>query len=228
MTFDRCRHVSARRGGRGFTLVEILVVMSLLSLIALAMGSALRTTAQTEERVDQKLLRTDEMRVASDFLRGVLGRISAQKAAGPVTAGESPFVFAGAAQELAWVGIMPARYGVGGRFYFRLAVESLPSGRALVLRFLPWDGANTRPDWSRAETYALVPDAVALEVRYEDANVEPPEWTPQWSSPDSLPQRVLLSLQTAQGPWPDMVVAMRVLPGSDPRGSGGAVFGGSR
>ncbi len=36
----------------GFTLVEMLVAMTLLSLLVLAMGSALRATAQTEERVD--------------------------------------------------------------------------------------------------------------------------------------------------------------------------------
>jgi general secretion pathway protein J len=213
---------------RGFTLIEVLVVMSLLSLIALAMGSALRTTAQTEERVDQKLARTDEMRVANDFLRSVLGRVSAQKLTEPVAVGQSPYVFSGTAQELRWIGIMPARYGVGGRFHFRLAVEGQPPGRALTLRFVPWDGTNAQPDWGRAETYALVPDAVSLELRYQNANVEPLEWLPQWSSPDSLPQRVLLSLQTEHGAWPDMVVAMRVMPGSDPRSAGGAVFGGSR
>ena len=59
----------------GFTLIEVLVVISLLSLLMLAMGSALRTTAQTEERVDQRLQRTDEIRVASGFLRSVLGRV---------------------------------------------------------------------------------------------------------------------------------------------------------
>ena len=32
----------------GFTLVEVLVVMTLLSLVVLALGSALRTMAQTE------------------------------------------------------------------------------------------------------------------------------------------------------------------------------------
>ena len=63
----------------GFTLVGLLVVLTLLSLVMLAMGSALRTTAQTEERVDQRLQRTDEMRVASGFLREILGRISARK-----------------------------------------------------------------------------------------------------------------------------------------------------
>ena len=61
---------------RGFTLVEVLVVMTLLSLVVLALGSALRTTAQTEERVDQRLARNDEIRVVTGFLQSVLGLIA--------------------------------------------------------------------------------------------------------------------------------------------------------
>lgn len=214
---------------RGFTLVEVLVVMSLLSLVMLALGSALRTTAQTEERVDQRLARTDEIRVASDFLRGVMGRISAQKLAGPVAAGENSLFFRGAGEEMIWVGVMPARYGAGGRYFFKLALEGRPAGRALVLRFIPWSGADVPLDWARAESYDLVAGVAAFALQYEDAGVEPPAWSRQWSAPEGLPRHVLLSLRTASGVWPDLLVAMRAMPTLDPSASGGeAVFGGAR
>ena len=77
---------------RGFTLVEVLVVMTLLSLVVLALGSALRTTAQTEERVDQRLARNDEIRVVTGFLQSVLGRISGQKRQGITSADENLFL----------------------------------------------------------------------------------------------------------------------------------------
>lgn len=211
----------------GFTLIEVLVVMSLLSLLMLAMGSALRTTAQTEERVDQRLQRADEMRVATDFLRSILGRVSAVKVPGPVASGANQFVFSGDKNEMTWVGIMPARYGAGGRYQFRLAVEALPAGRALMLRFTPWVDDVATLDWSQSETYALVADVAELALQYEDANVEPPQWTSRWSVPDRLPQRVTMSLSTLRGPWPDLVIALRIAPGSDPSSSG-AVFGGTR
>lgn len=211
----------------GFTLVEVLVVMSLLSLVMLAMGSALRTTAQTEERVDQRLQRADEMRVAADFLRSILGRVSARKVPGPVAVGANQFIFSGDENEMTWIGIMPARYGAGGRYHFRLALEALPAGQALVVRFTPWIDDVASLDWSRAETYALVADVAKMALRYEDANVEPPVWTSRWSVPDRLPQRVTMSLSTLHGQWPDLVIAMRIAPGSDPL-SAGAVFGGIR
>lgn len=215
--------MTGRRRARGFTLLEVLVVMSLLSLIMLAMGSALRTTAQTEERVDERLARTDEMRVANEFVRGVLGRISAQKSVAPPAPGASPFSFGGGPGEVRWVGVMPARYGVGGRHHFRLAVEP----RGLVLRYAPWRG-EVAPNWAAADSYVLVERATGLVLRFEDTTVDPPQWVPQWTSVDALPQRVALSLQTTAGPWPDLVVNMRRLPGTDPLISNRAVFGGSR
>lgn len=222
-------HVSLKHREYGFTLVEVLVVMAMLSLIMLAMGGALRTTAQTEERVDQRLLQADELRSSSDFLRGVLGRVSAQKRPGPLAAGQNAYFFRGMAQELEWMGIMPARHGVGGRHQFRLALEGRAGARAVVLRFAPWNGLEPAVDWARAEAYVLVPQATALELQYEDAATEPPTWLRQWESPDALPTRLQVSVRTPSGGWPPLVVALRVLPVSDPRaGGGGAVFGGTR
>ena len=57
-----------KSGAAGFTLLEVLVVMSLLSLVMLGMGSALRTNAQTGERVDHRLLQANELRTATTFL----------------------------------------------------------------------------------------------------------------------------------------------------------------
>ena len=217
----------------GFTLVELLVVMTLLSLVMLAMGSALRTTAQTEERIDQRLQRSDEMRVANGFLREILGRVSARKVSTPVAAGTNPFIFLGQKHDLRWVGIMPARYGAGGRYHFRLALEDVAgtenglASRALVVRYVPWVDDAIEPDWYQAESYHLILDATDLSIQYEDASVEPPLWTEQWASPERLPQRAMLRVQTVTGPLPEIVIALRMLPASNPD-SNGPSFGARR
>jgi general secretion pathway protein J len=69
---------------------------------------------------------------------------------------------------------------------------------------------------------------VAMNLQYQDATKEPPVWAGQWTSPDKFPQRLRLGLSTASGAWPELVVAMRLLPGSDPDASGGPSFGVSR
>jgi len=216
-------HVTAARGIGGFTLVELLIVLVMMSLLALAMGSALRTASQTEARVDASLQRMDDLRVVNGFLRSVLGNVSAQKSTLPVELGASPFFFVGASDSMAWVGVMPARYGVGGRYHFRLGVAQ---GGGLLLHYVPWAGASSPPDWASAQSVELLSGVTEFALQYQDATGEPPVWTSQWAIIDNLPNRVMLSVQTTSGAWPDIVVPLRVLPASDPR-SNGPVFGGT-
>ena len=115
-----------RRTSRGFTLVEILVVMTLLSLVMLGMASAMRTMADTETRVDTRLARTDKVRTIERFLSQVLGRVSYQSASSlnkggrgsqaPNNAVAGDVVrFEATSDSISWVGIMPARPSMGGR-----------------------------------------------------------------------------------------------------------------
>lgn len=221
--------VGYKTGFKGFTLLEMLVVMSLLSLVMLGMGSALRTTAQTGERIDQQLWQADEMRTATAFINASLGRVFIQKINAPTSVGENPYIFSGRPDTIEWIGIMPARYGAGGRYYFKLSLGTVAGEQGLILYFMPWTDAPTFPDWTQAETLALVPGATALSLQYTNTHTDTPQWQPDWSSPDGLPDRVMLTLQGAAGAWPILIVPLRVTPGSaTSAGLGGAVFGGSR
>ncbi len=213
---------------RGFTLVELLVVMTLLSLIVLALSSALQSMAQTQERLDARLTRTDDLRVTSGFLRETLGRIAQHRKPGVLKAGENPYLFSGQPQEMSWIGIMPARYGAGGRYFFKLGLENEASTLALVLRYTPWRDDNILPDWAASDRHVLVKSVASLQFAYEDAAPEPPTWTPAWSSSDALPGRVRISLISNDLPWPTLILPLRVLPGGSGASSGEAVFGGSR
>lgn len=211
---------------RGFTLVEVLVVMALLSLIVLGMGSALRTTAQTGERIDARLLQADELRIASGFLRSAMGRTYMQRLNEPSTLGQAPYFFEGTPTSVTWIGIMPARHGVGGRFYFRLALGQSEGEAGLVLSFVPWTGEVAVPEWSQAQSRLLVPGATSVALRYTNTNLEPVQWAPGWSHPELLPDRVAITVATVAGDWPMLVIPMRSTP-RGARGSGGnAVFGG--
>ncbi|TWO67923.1 prepilin-type N-terminal cleavage/methylation domain-containing protein [Caenimonas sedimenti] len=212
-----------RRVLRGFTLVEILVAVSLLSVVMLGLGSALRTMGQAEEKIDARLARADEMRMASTFMRSTLARVSLRRVT-PPPPGRPSVLFAAAPQAVSWVGVMPARFGAGGRYFFRLAQEPLEEGAGLVLRFQRWTDAAVFPDWSQAEARVLVRDVRAVQMRFLDVEAAAPAWLDGWTAIDRVPDRVLIQLETAHGPWPPLFMPMRPLPASDPS-SGGAVFG---
>ncbi|RYF59644.1 MAG: prepilin-type N-terminal cleavage/methylation domain-containing protein [Comamonadaceae bacterium] len=215
-----------QRKTAGFTLLELLVVMALMSLLILAMASALQTTSQTSERVDLALTRSDDLRIVSGFLQTTVGRISLQRRGYPVKEGTNRYYFEGQEAELMWLGVMPAGYAASGRSLMRLRQEVTDQGSpALVLQYLPWAGAAVEPDWSQATSHVLLNDVTQLQILYQDARPEPPVWSSSWTLADQVPQRVRIVLQTDRGALPDLVVSMRPLPASDPR-SRGPIFGG--
>ena len=227
------RHRRPRRR-RGFTLVEVLIALSLLSLLMLVLASALRAMGQTEERVEQRIAVADDYRAAVNLLRDVLGQVSARRYASLRlgTAPAAPF-FEAAPDSLAWVGVMPARYGVGGRHYLRLGVEAGPGGvGALVLRYAPWTGAPAFTAWDQAEAQVLAAPVQALSLRYQ----EPASggWSPVWPPPDRaftdlppslLPEAVALQLDGAQPDWPPLVLPLHAMHSND-TATQGASFGG--
>lgn len=213
------------RTARGFTLLEILVVMSLLSVIMLALGSAMRTMARTQERVDTRLATADELRIATAFIRTTTERISARQITAVQSAGANRFYFEPGRQAVAWVGVMPARYGAGGRHFFRLGLEPDGASNALVIRFLPWADIGGFPNWQQAESRVLVRDVTGFAIDYEDELAPQPAWLAEWTVPDRLPGRLLLSVQTAAQVWPPTIVALRPMLAS--RTTDGFVLGGS-
>ncbi len=205
---------------RGFTLVEMLVVLVLLSLIMLAVVSALRSVAQGSDRADARFERLGDERITRDFLRGVLARVSARRVTSP---GRSGPLFEGASDHVAWVGVMPARYGAGGRTFFRLAIEPQEEGSALVLRYLPWADQPQFPDWQQAAAQVLVPGAQGLALRYRDARQsdEALAWSNAWRPVDDLPSALALVVTGANGvQLQAMEFPLWGLPRSDPSQSG--------
>jgi len=211
---------SPSRVVRGFTLVEMLVVIVLLSLIMLAIVSSLRSVAQGSERASAHFERLDDKRITGNFLRGVLARVSARRVTSPERSGP---LFEGAPDHVAWVGVMPARYGAGGRTFFRLAIEPQQQGSALVLRYLPWSDQPRFPDWQQAAVQVLVPGAQGLALRYRDAR-QPDEslaWSESWSPVDDLPAALALVVTGEAGKLlQTMEFPVWSLPRSDPRQSG--------
>lgn len=208
---------------RGFTLLELLVVMTLLSIIMIGLVSALRSMAQTESKIDQRLQRLDEIRVARSFLQQTLGRVSALTVDAQNATGKRVVSFVASPDSLAWVGILPARPDVGGRHFFRLAVEDTSTGRELMLRFSPWSPDIASPDWSAADSRILVSGITQMNVQAQglpqpgpsSAQAWPAGWQSGWPIADHLPEQVRLGLVDAQGDWPEWTIPLNALPQND-------------
>lgn len=208
------------RANAGFTLVEIVVAITLLSLIMLGVGAALSTFAKTSEALDQRIDDTEEMGALSNLLYAILSSMTRGRPAG---VNIPSVVFYGQRQDLRWLGVLPARYGAGGVNFFRLAATQAGGKAVLGLWFAPYVPGADLMQSLPAEPLFRLDGLREFQVRYRAA--EDPQWRDGWDDAVRLPARIAVRVTTERGPWPDVVVAPEMLDSGRP-GYGEVVIGG--
>lgn len=231
-----------RASSAGFTLLEVVVVIALMALIMLALGSALRTFGATDQRLQQRKERAEDVRLWGQFLRQTLGQVVMPPPTGaPLQSGNpvrasgntsspigtaSPLLFDAGPQSLRWIGLMPANFGAHGKHAFLLSTRPSPDGmRELVLWFMPWNGSANFPDMNGAAYRTIATQVQSFTLAYGDERASERLWSDAWDDPSRLPSRAKIELVTQTQTWPMLVVRMRPLAGSSR--TGGFTIGGS-
>jgi general secretion pathway protein J len=212
---------------RGFTLVEVLVAMALLSLLMLGLLTAMRSFAQSGARIDERIRIDDDLRVSERFLRTVVATVSPRIR--PASAGAPREIdFYGRGDELRWIGVMPARHGAGGLYRFRLFAQPAGEGvSALALEFFPYvPGFEAPLDPASVQSRVLAAGAGTVRFRYQDDLARGEQWLEDWPHKDRLPRRIDIALPTGHLSWPATVVAVTPVTGPLGIGRGGGLVSG--
>lgn len=185
---------------RGFTLLEMLLAISLLVLLAGLAYGTLRLGVRGWESAGAQVDRGDAMRVGWPFLHQSL------EAALPLLDPRTRKVrFDGDQGQLSWVGELPAHFaGVGPR-QLSLQLEDDPNGdgRQLILRSRPLDDDTDDADTQRA---VLVDQLAQLSIQYYGAGDGGHGWHDQWHAQRTLPQLVRIDIQPSDQPaWPSLI-----------------------
>lgn len=199
----------------GFTLVEVLVAMTLLAMLMLALGSTLRTVAQVEIRIDSRNATIETMTSVSDLLRQTMESISARRNKSIVAGQPDAVQFMGASDRVHWVGIMPARHGAGGRYGFGLMLVTENNNAKLVLKYSPAFENIQFEDLDRTEGRVLAEYVSEFIIEYYVEEVDAEGWTDTWTKTDKVPSAMRIRLTTESGQWPEFVVRIRPLAPSD-------------
>ena len=194
---------------RGFTLLEMLVSFSLVSLLFLALFSAFSTMGRGWDAADTRMTKTEDMRLISDFLRRQVGQAMVVKIKGEKE--ESVYAFDGTATSLRYAAPLQPLQHQGGVFLVSLNIVNGKEGKALEMLYAPY-----RPELTWEESFKdaePVPIFEGLkEASFSYFGVEEagndPEWRSDWEEKPQYPQLLKLRLADTERAWPELLVAL--------------------
>lgn len=196
---------------QGFTLLEILIVISLLGVLLVLVGGALLGANRAVLKAQRYTVSLDEMHAAQQFLRTALAQ--ALPLPVPPESGQPPGIFFGSAQRLAFVAGLPGQLG-GGINLYTLSLQGAGAERTLQVAFarVGFNAAdNTYHAWG--EPQVLVRDIQQLKFSYQGVSPagQLTGWLDHWPWPQRLPRAVRIQAKVnAAVPWLTEVVALRL------------------
>lgn len=182
----------------GFTLVEVVISLTILSLIMLTTLTAIRTFGDTQAKLQQVTDRLDEMRLVTAFLRRTISQ------AVPVSRvrkdeGYGTY-FSGKDNELIWTTPMVGP-GLGGLKVLRLSnIED----RQLMIQISDFLSPIDEPEWTQIEPHTLVDQLDSFSLAYRASPWE--EWMEKWDWSLTNPYAVKLLISANGRFWPEIII----------------------
>jgi len=192
-----------KRSEQGFTLLEVLVVLSLLSVLLLLVSAALLGANRAVAKAQAYTASLDEMRAAQQFLRTSISEALPLKLTDDDSQAEGFLI--GTPERLQFVATLPAVLGGGIQ---RFTLQRV--GQDLQVAFSQRASqANTQRD----EPQVLLHNVQALRFSYRGISPlgQPTDWLSPWPWPRRLPTAVRINAAVnGPVPWVTQVVALRL------------------
>jgi general secretion pathway protein J len=200
---------------RGFTLVELLLALTLMSmLLALAYGG-LRASTRAADKGQTILEDSSRIRMAHQFVRKQLNQMVPLAFA--MNDDETVrVVFEGDAGRIRYVARMPGYLGFGGPQVQELALVPSQSGLALVLSHALLQGFEEENLYLNPPI-VLVDNIDSAEFNFlgVDENEDLAAWASSWENVASLPKSVSLDIEFSDEvyiQWPLLTALVRIDP----------------
>lgn len=203
-------------GPRGFTLIEVLVSISVLSLVLLLLTSSLFGVGQLERIVKGGADRREISWAVSNLFRTTLGTLfSNGTVAKKPDIDKSNTIFK--VHGLEWTGYLHGREGVGGLYRMKVAIEDISKEKGGIVYFSMI--TSQRDDFlkrANADPHSWTRRLILSEVSKFDIEIEASKDSVQVLSdfafienPSGI-KRITIKVALQSGEWPDIVLVPKV------------------
>ena len=197
----------------GFTLVEMLLAMTLMSMLMVLAYGGLRASTQATERGQVILEESSRIRMAHQFVRKQLNQMVPLVFEASVDQ-DMRTVFEGSSNRIRFVAPMPGYLGFGGPQVQELTFQNSDEGLALVISHALLQGFEEEKLYERSPILLL--DRIEhAEFQFlsfdEESNVS--SWSNLWEEPEKLPLAVSLEIEFNEDVyvrWPLLNASVRV------------------
>lgn len=192
---------------RGFTLLEVIVALTLLSMMMVATIAAMRSFGNTKVTLEQVTNRADEIRVVSEFLRNTVGAAMPLMREGVIddtledAAGFGAY-FWGGPEHLVWVSRLVAGADLGGAFVMQMTYRDDKLG----IQWHPYVSSVEALNWEDVESRILLDDVEEFELGYLSAFGN--EWVDEWTGVGFNPVAVRINIKSRGKYWPELVMRL--------------------
>lgn len=208
-----CRLARQRRhpAACGFTLLEMLIAMTLLGFILTLLFGALRLGSRSWDAGELRSANNTHLALLQGFLRRELSQTTPYFWKKKT---DSSMAFSGEPNRLRLAAPLVAHLGPGGLYLLSLELAEGKEGRQLIMkRTIPTAGSTDFTALDQAEKVVLAEQVESLSFAYfgaPDSNTDP-AWLERWENvgtPQRLPTLIRLRVTFSNGrSWPELVVA---------------------
>lgn len=196
----------------GFTLVEMIISLTVVSLLVTLVYGALRTGMRSWEASQEQAEKLNTMRIGWNVIHQAL---SAARQANDPLAEDRRLLFQGESERLRFIADMPSHLGLGGRYIIEI-IPSEDAGQASLLFRRTLLNEYEQAGAVAAQQKAVLSDQLQTLTfhyfGYKEGETEA-AWHADWLEQNALPTLVRVKIEETAGErWPVLVAQLLYSP----------------